>query len=62
MIALVNANVRAEDGTYSGLWSGYEIREVSGEFTLRTEDGCCSMDGMPVTITVSDGLAYVEAN
>lgn len=60
MIVLVNANVLAEDGTYAGLWSGYEIREVSGEFTLRTQDGCRSMDGCPVTVTVRDGIAHVE--
>lgn len=61
-IALENDIINLADGIYKGLWSAYTIRfgEFGSARTLQTVDGCRSLDGMPVTVTVSNGRAIAE--
>jgi hypothetical protein len=58
-VQLVSDLCAMPDGTYTGLWSAYVIDVPLGPVTLRTES-CSSLDGMPVTVTVTNGRATVE--
>lgn len=63
-IQLTDSATSLPDGTYQGLWSGYAILMTQPNGTevcvLETVDGCRSLDGAPVVITVANGIATVE--
>lgn len=67
-VALESSATTLPDGTYTGLWSAYTVhipaldhhREGQLRAELTTVDGCRSLDGVPVTVTVASGQAVVE--
>lgn len=59
-IKLKNDKVDLPNGTYRGSWSAYTIYIASHERELTTEDGCRSLDGIPVTVEVIDGRAVAS--